>query len=104
MENKLKESRKSNRKRGSRKEEKREFRRMKDLKNEEISAWPQFPVADMENAVGIVEQEISLDPENLDNGESKMLCSFFYLRYYLELLFGESACLLRNICKDAIIL
>jgi len=77
MENKSRESRKSNRKRGSRKEEKREFRRMKNLKNEEISIWPQFPIADMENAVGVVEQEISLDPENLDNGESKMLYSFF---------------------------
>ncbi|KAG5317849.1 RBM46 protein, partial [Pseudoatta argentina] len=71
MENKSRESRKSNRKRGSRKEEKREFRRMKNLKNEEISVWPQFPVADMENAVGVMEQEISLDPENLDNGSEK---------------------------------
>lgn len=74
MENKSRESRKGNRRRGNRKEEKREFRRMKNLKNEEISAWPQFPLTGMESIVGVVEQEISLDSENLDNGESKMLC------------------------------
>ncbi|KYN10972.1 PREDICTED: RNA-binding protein 47-like [Trachymyrmex cornetzi] len=68
MENKPRESRK-NRKRGGKKEEKN--LRMKNLKNERISAWPQFPLAGMENAVGVVGQEISLDPENLDNGSEK---------------------------------
>ncbi|KYQ48214.1 putative RNA-binding protein 46 [Trachymyrmex zeteki] len=71
MENKSRESRKGNRRRGNRKEEKREFRRMKNLKNEEISAWPQFPLTGMESIVGVVEQEISLDSENLDNGSEK---------------------------------
>ncbi|KYM96563.1 PREDICTED: RNA-binding protein 47-like [Cyphomyrmex costatus] len=71
MENKSRENRKGNRRRGSRKEDKREFRRMKSLKNDEIPVWQQFSVTDIENTVGIVEQEISLDSENFDNESEK---------------------------------
>ncbi|XP_071564907.1 uncharacterized protein [Temnothorax nylanderi] len=62
----------SNRRRGGRKEEKRELRRMKNAKSEEIASWPQFSVADIENAMGIVEQETSLDLENFDNGSERI--------------------------------
>jgi len=72
--NKSRESRKgSNRKRGGRKEEKRELR--KNSKSEETPSWPQF--ADIEN-VGMTEQETSLDLENFDNGKSRFSSFFFF--------------------------
>jgi len=74
--NKSRESRKgSNRKRGGRKEEKRELRRTKSSKSEEVPPWPQF--ADIEN-VGMTEQETSLDLENFDNGKSRFSSFFFF--------------------------
>lgn len=77
--NKSRESRKgNNRRRGGRKEEKRELRRLKNSKSEETSPWPQFSV-DIQNAINIVEQETSLDLENFDNGKSRMLCSSSFL-------------------------
>lgn len=78
---KLREGRKgNNRRRGGRKEEKRELRRMKNAKSEEVASWPQFPVTeDIENTVDILEPEASLDLENFDNGKSRMLCSFIRL-------------------------
>lgn len=78
--NKLRESRKGNsRRRGGRKEEKRELRRLKNSKSEETASWPQFSVVDIQNAISIVEQETSLDLENFDNGKSRMLYSSFFL-------------------------
>lgn len=75
---KLRESRKgNNRRRGGRKDEKRELRRMK---SEEISPWPQFAVAGIENT--IMEQE-TLDLENYDNGKPRMFCfssPFIFIR------------------------
>lgn len=78
---KLREGRKgNNRRRGGRKEEKRELRRTKNAKNEEVTCWPRFPVAeDIENTVDILEREASLDLENSDNGKSWVLCSFLRL-------------------------
>lgn len=76
--NKSRESRKGYaRRRGGRKEEKREFRRLKNSKGEEPPAWPRFSVADVEDTMSVVEQETSLALENFYGGKSEMLCSSF---------------------------
>lgn len=76
--NKSRESRKGYaRRRGGRKEEKREFRRLKNSKGEEPPAWPRFSVADVEDTMSVVEQETSLALENFYGGKSEVLCSSF---------------------------
>ncbi|XP_011641499.1 probable RNA-binding protein 46 isoform X1 [Pogonomyrmex barbatus] len=78
--NKTRDNRKGNsRRRGGRKEEKREFRKMKNTRSEEVAQWPQFPMTDVENIAGIMQQETSLNLENFENGgennsKSSLMC------------------------------